>query len=449
MKFLILLSVFFSLTTWSNPYFDETKIKIPQIDFDKNRSAAKSIERKNGLPVLRIEVSWSSDESFAVTNIFKEDSGTIALYKSASIKDSLGSYKAELSMDTPNGSITFHSSLGTGREFRRLVRTLAFRFPIPANSRNFKLKVEAENPETGIIEKVLEKQISIENAKKVEAQNIRLSSLREATKQPVLKFNIYSEGYDQGGEARFIKSALEAITAFEQKVPGHEHFEFNAVFAPSNVKIGKAVDRGNEVQIQDSFLGLYFPHWRKFGRWYNVVYPTSETKYRNGLAQAPYDYALALVDDSQYWGVGNYKELTAVPAGAGAYIFLLLHEFGHYMGLNEEYEGGGPTELEFAPKTIEPWSQNITFNPDQENIKWSKHLAPGIIVPTSNAEFQRMGGLLINPVGAYKGGYADSLPRGKSHKPVKKCMMGMDAAFCPVCQDAMTKLIRIDAGEAY
>ncbi len=83
------------------------------------------------------------------------------------------------------------------------------------------------------------------------------------------------------------------------------------------------------------------------------------------MATVPYDYPLVVIDNADYWGVGNYMSLTVVPAANSSYFtYLLIHEFGHFFGLNEEYEEGGRTELEFAPQQDEPWSQNITFLPD-------------------------------------------------------------------------------------
>ena len=89
-----------------------------------------------------------------------------------------------------------------------------------------------------------------------------------------------------------------------------------------------AKDLGMPIPEKDSFLGLYFPYWNNFGRWYNVVYPTREARFRKSLATVPYDYALAILDDSAYWGVGNYRELTAVPANSFQFTYLLTHELG-------------------------------------------------------------------------------------------------------------------------
>jgi hypothetical protein len=444
MRVIGILILIISYGIFANPYPDPSRVTSPAIKEQtfftaKNFSPAKSHE------VLRVEVTWSEGEIYKLSGAFLENSGTDALLKSSLKEDKLGSYKAKLVVQTPDRSVVFHSSIGTGKEFRKLVRTLSFRFPYLAGALSYQIILVAEHPDSGKLEKVFEKSLLPESFKRVPPQPVKVTLLKRAIKTPVVKVNFYADGFGAGGEEKFLSAAKKAVSGLDQNIIGAEHFEYRAVFAESNQKLGPAQDLGNSIKIRDSFLGLYFPYWRKFGRWYHVVYPTSETKYRNALAQEPYDYPVALIDDEDYWGVGNYKELTAVPAGSSMFTYLLLHEFGHFMGLNEEYEGGGPTELEFAPKIAEPWSQNITFN--VQNLKWKELTEPGISLPTTATDYQRYGGDLKNPVGAYRGGYGDSMPRGKSHKPVMTCMMAIGGKFCRVCQTALSRLIQTDAGE--
>jgi hypothetical protein len=175
-----------------------------------------------------------------------------------------------------------------------------------------------------------------------------------------------------------------------------------------------------------------------------VVYPTSEEKYRGALASAPYDYPVALIKSSEYWGVGNYNELTAVPSNNRSFGYLLMHELGHYLGLNEEYEGGGRTELEFAPAIKEPWSQNITFETDRSKLKWAEFVAESTPVPTSRWDWI---GPKDGPWGVYKGGYADS-DNKRSHKPGFKCVMSSGKSFCPICRQAIEQKIKYDLGQS-
>jgi hypothetical protein len=441
---LFLFVLVISLPSWSKPYFLPEKVSGPQIQSNLKSNLLSQREFTQGSKVLRLEVDWKSDETYTLNGMYLENSGTPALIKKSQKKDLFGSYKAELYLKTSSDENIFHSSVGTGKEFRKLIRTLSFRFPFPQDVSEARLMVTAEHPLNGLPTKIIDQKLDLGLIRDIPTEKVIVTLLKKAVKTPVLYFNFYAEGFDENGENKFIKAAQKAILILDQNLPGSEHFEYRAVFAPSSMKLGPAKDLGPEVKTRESFLGLYFPYWRKFGRWYHVVYPTSERKYRDALAQAPYDYPLALVDDGGYWGVGNYKELTAIPIGSSQFSYLLLHEFGHFMGLNEEYEGGGPTELEFAPNIPEPWSQNITFNP--KNLKWGKLTEPGISIPTTSTDYHRYGGALKNPVGAYLGGYADSEPTGRSHKPVRTCMMSSGGDFCKVCQKALKELVETDAG---
>ena len=123
-----------------------------------------------------------------------------------------------------------------------------------------------------------------------------------------------------------------------------------------------------------------------------------------------------------------------------------MHEFGHFFGLNEEYEGGGPTELEFAPRMREPWSQNITFlaSPALRELKWAGFVAANAPVPTPWSYWQSQSDPPL--YGAYRGGYADSEPRGASHIPGDHCMMESGPKFCHICAHAISGKIRHDLG---
>jgi hypothetical protein len=218
--------------------------------------------------------------------------------------------------------------------------------------------------------------------------------------------------------------------------------EMRAVFAPSKKNHGSAKNLGTPVPEFESFLGLYYAYWYPFGRWYHVMYPTRESKYRNSIGQVPYDYPIALVDNGNYWGVGNFNELTAIPSDSSSFTYLLLHELGHFFGLNEEYESGGRTELEFAPEIDEPWSQNITFLRDKSELKWRDFVSSSTPLPTPKFHWSD-----ASSYGAYKGGYAQSQPVGQSHKPGLSCIMNSSGTFCPICKHAIEEKIKFDLGE--
>ena len=237
-------------------------------------------------------------------------------------------------------------------------------------------------------------------------------------------------------------------TLQEEHFPGVEHMSFYGVFHASNNRLGFATDLGMPVPERDSFLGLYYPYWDDFGRWYNVIYPTREDKLRTGLALVPYDYSIILVNSAAWWGVGSYMAYTAIPAAtANSFNYLLMHEFGHFFGLNEEYQGGGRTELEFAADIEEPWSQNITFltSARYEHLKWNTFVDKRRSLPTPASEWQNQ----PPAYGAYAGGYADSRSaKGKSHKPGLNCVMEAKDHFCEICKHGIEEVVHYSAGLA-
>lgn len=437
----------------ANPYWDLNKVPSDKSYNFKNSSkiqlsSLKSVSEQSGIPVLRIQVDWLGEENemYEVSTLIIEQSGTTALLARSTHKPRWGSYLGILK-DNKTGEPVYFDSIGTGKEYRKLARAINLRFPVPARDMTFELY--AENPQTGQMEKVVEKNIipgELVSDERV-FRELEIKELAHATKSPSLRVNIYAEGYTLAEKSRFWKHAIKSVQALQNAhFPGVEYMDFYAVFHPSVETLGEAIDMGTPVPEFNSFLGLYYPYWDNFGRWYHIVYPTRENKFRQGLATAPYDYPIVLINSSRYWGVGNYMSHTAVPAANSAYfIYILLHEFGHFFGLNEEYEGGGRTELEFAADMEEPWSQNITFlaEPTYPSLKWSDFVSPQISIPTPYSEWQS------NPpiYGAYRGGYADSpSSRGLSHKPGMDCVMESHESFCDICTKGILDVIHYDLG---
>ncbi len=431
----------------ANPYPDENAVPKDQSRVLADRTLPLSLVQMyaDAQLALRVEFAWDEKgERFFLADSVVENSGTNALARRARHRDPHGSYVASLSPTDGSGPTTW-ASIGTGSEFRQLTRALTFRFPAPTSP--VMLRLLAEHPVSGDTQEVLAMNIdpklvrrSIMTPESLLADGTEVRLVRAATASNRLIFNVYAEGYSETKRAQFWRDASRAADALAAaKWPGLEHFEIRAVFAPSTKSLGRAQNLGLPIPERDSFLGLYFPYWRDHFRWYHVLYPTREARYRRGLAVAPYDHPIAIVDDAEYWGVGNFNELTAIPARSSSFTYLLLHELGHYFGLNEEYEGGGPTELAFAPGIREPWSQNITFLADASALKWRQHVSPSIPIPTPESIWQSG-----RPIGAYAGGYANSEPQGHSHKPGFQCVMESGRSFCSVCNAALRSRVEYD-----
>jgi hypothetical protein len=450
----ILLSLtflFFSFAGFANPHWDEKTVPKDNLlqanAFSNWRTIVDPYQRpKNSGKALRITVAWNAQsESYQIAQKIIENSGTESLSLRSKKVSPFGSYRGTVTNEKTNTS--FHDSIGTGRAFRKLVRDITFRFPLPES--DFVFRMTAEHPVKGHQENVLEEKIKISELTSISTsglKDVEIYQLRKATASPAIQFVIYAEGFLLENKDHFYQSALRSVEALKTaNIPGFAHMNFVGVFASSGVKLGKAQNLGPTVSARDSAFGLYFPYWYDFGRWYHVIYPTDENKFRKSLAVVPYDYNLILVDSADYWGVGNFRSHTAIPTRNYSFTYLLLHELGHYMGLNEEYQGGGPTELEFAPEIAESWSQNLSFLPEKslDKLKWKALVKDqNTPIPTPN-NFWSAG-----KFGAYLGGYADSVHvHSQAHRPGLACIMESKASFCSVCIHGMQSVIDIDLGQ--
>ena len=446
-----LLFSFAAQFSLANPYWNPSEV--PQDSAYSVTSSAefdvdhlKTITQENKIQALRIQVDWQQiTDNYSVSTMIIEPSGTTALLARSKNKPKWGSYLGVLK-DAGSGKEIFYDSVGTGKEYRSLARAISLRFPVPGSDMIFELY--AENPQTGHMEKVVEKNIKISELT-VESRvfnDLQVKELRVAPVSPVLRVNIYAEGYTSNTINRFWQQANKVVaTLVDNSFPGVEHMSFYAVFNPSVKQLGEARALGFPVPEFDSFLGLYYPYWDNFGRWFNVVYPTRENKFRQALASAPYDYPIVVINNSEYWGVGNYMSHTAIPAKSPYFTYLLLHELGHFFGLNEEYEGGGRTELEFAPEMEEPWSANITFLTDRTylGLRWSEFVNKAVKIPTPPDDWKNSPAVY----GAYRGGYADSISvKGASHKPGLNCIMESHKNFCDICKKGILDVVHYSLG---
>ncbi|RDI43378.1 M64 family metallopeptidase [Aquicella lusitana] len=453
LKMIFSFILLFHLPAFANPYWDPQRVPKDENYLSSSLKLPDSgklrrVTNDAAIDALRIQVDWhENDEHYEVSKMIVEPSGTSALLARSKQKPRWGSYLGILK-DKQSGRAIFYDAIGTGKEYRKLVRAISLRFPVPHEDMIFELF--AENPQTGVMERVVSRPVYAAQLPRLQQNRDEELEIREiavASRTPALRVNIYAEGYLKNEKQVFWQHAMKTVQALQkEKFPGVEYMSFYGVFHPSNRKLGNPQNLGIPVPEYDSYLGLYYPYWDNFGRWYHIVYPTREDKFRQGLAAAAYDYPIVLINNSGYWGVGNYMSLTAIP-GANTYyfIYLLLHEFGHFFGLNEEYEGGGRTELEFAPGINEPWSQNITFltEPSYENLKWKSFVDGRTKLPTPDSVWKSS-----PPVyGAYRGGYADSLStKGRSHKPGFDCVMESHARFCDICQNAIQQVVKQGLG---
>ena len=214
---------------------------------------------------------------------------------------------------------------------------------------------------------------------------------------------------------------------------------------------------------------------------------------RDIAGHVPYDALYIMVNHSRYGGGGIYNFYCVYTSDNMNSDYLMVHEFGHsFFGLADEYYTSSTAYNDFYSPEHEPAEPNITAMQDPENIKWKHLLSPGIELPTPwekdyydsldlawqeerakmNAEItdlkrndalpkriedavqsynmkslqhdKLMKAILDNSkyagqVGAFEG--AGYVSKGL-YRPTLNCIMFSRVDyFCPVCQDAMIRII--------
>lgn len=225
-----------------------------------------------------------------------------------------------------------------------------------------------------------------------------------------------AEGYTKDQMPSFIKDAKNAIDAMmSHKVFNKfkDYLNFIAVESPSD-ESGTS-EPGNGKWINTALSS-------HFNTFYSDRYLTTLhlKQLHNQLLAAPYEHIIVLVNTTKYGGGGIYNSYTLVAAKDKSFRPVVVHEFGHsFGGLADEYEYSNDDPLYF-PDT-EPWEQNITTKHDFSQ-KWGNLIKEG-------------------KAGLIEGG-------GYQNKGVWRgcdtCRMRVNEVddFCPVCQQALEKLIR-------
>jgi hypothetical protein len=159
---------------------------------------------------------------------------------------------------------------------------------------------------------------------------------------------------------------------------------------------------------------------------------------RDVASNAPYDQIVILVNTKRYGGGGifNFYSIFAADTNPGVFI----HELGHaFAGLADEYDL--ETYSGFYKTDVEPWEPNITICTDKEKLKWRHLLTPDVTIPTPNDEKYQ------GVVGLFEG--AGYLKKGM-YRPYYLCRMRGTAKasdFCPVCKEAIIRIIKFQCGE--
>ena len=138
------------------------------------------------------------------------------------------------------------------------------------------------------------------------------------------------------------------------------------------------------------------------------------------LAGTPYEHIIILTNTTTYGGGGIYNSYNLAAAHGPMYEPVVVHEFGHsFGGLGDEYPYGDSDPMYFAD--TEPWEPNLTTKHDFTG-KWENLIREG------KAGLVEGGGYLSH--GVWRG--------------QEDCRMRTNEypTFCPVCQQALTRLIK-------
>ncbi len=146
-----------------------------------------------------------------------------------------------------------------------------------------------------------------------------------------------------------------------------------------------------------------------------------------------YDQIYILVNTDKYGGGGMYNLYSISAADNEASRAVVIHEFGHaFGGLADEYYNSAVAYTDYFNLEVEPWNPNLTTLVDFDT-KWKEMLDKDTPIPTPQEEnFEAT-------TGVYEGG---GYVAKDVYRPMIDCRMHTnDAAFCPVCADALIQMI--------
>lgn len=161
---------------------------------------------------------------------------------------------------------------------------------------------------------------------------------------------------------------------------------------------------------------------------------TDYASVRDLAANAPYDQIYVLVNTEKYGGgaIFNYYSICVNNNRFEEYIF--VHEFGHgFASLADEYYESSTAYQDFYALDVEPTDPNVTTLVNFEK-KWKHLVDKNTPVPTPADSIHK------DVVGAFEGG---GYVANGVYRPKQDCTMKSISVdnFCPVCKDAISKMI--------
>ncbi len=301
---------------------------------------------------------------------------------------------------------------------------------------------------------------------------------------------IIGEGYTDTEVAKFQEDLDRFTNYFFRAEPCKSHkdkFNIRGVLKPSQdsgIDEPRAgIDKQTSVNATFNSMGSE-----------RYVLTEDNLSLRNIAGHVPYDALYIMVNSSRYGGGGIYNFYCVYTSDNIDSDYLMVHEFGHsFFGLADEYYTSSTAYNDFYSADHEPAEANITALLDPENIKWKHFLSENIEIPTPwrksrfdsldltwQAKRSKMNDHIASlqkndaskeevelaklqydqestsrdhevqdylessqyagKVGAFEGaGYAST---GLFRSSINCIMFTRTDYFCPVCKEAMTKVIK-------
>ena len=230
-----------------------------------------------------------------------------------------------------------------------------------------------------------------------------------------IRIAFVAEGYTADEMDHYLSDCQKAIASLFNHEPFksmRDRFQIIALKSPS---VDSGTSEPSKGIWKNTVLGSHFDTF------YSDRYLTTLhlKRLHDVLAGTPYEHIIILVNTEHYGGGGIYNSYNLSYTGGPQFLPVVVHEFGHsFGGLADEYAYGEDDPIYFDD--TEPWEPNITTKATAF-IKWENLIKAGKAGLVEGGGYQEKG--------VWRG--------------CENCRMrtNEEPEFCPVCQQALVKLI--------